>query len=341
MKPIALATEVLEEIRKNELLLPVACSGGSDSVALVRLLAEISDLRERLVVLHFDHLTRNGASSEDAKFVKQLAEELHLPFYLGKFEGDAQLPRNENVFRNARLKYFHRTLQTLKTPYLLTAHHLNDAIELLLLRLARGGSLEGLVALQPIQPYGEDIIHLRPLIHLKKQELTDYLVSHHYTWREDQSNQEDAYMRNRIRQQLLPLWQKLDPTRNLLETLNHSRLLMTEDATALRQMTEAAYAQCETDFSLSHPFSKQKFLDSDFFENKTTKALKREELQKLPNAIIRRVLHRFALTEEVSIESPVMQLILEKMANGEEFSYSVGKNKTLVGDKKLIFWRTQ
>lgn len=340
MNSIGLAAEVLEEIRKNEFLLPVACSGGSDSVALVRLLSEISDLRDRLVVLHFDHLTRNGASSEDAKFVEHLAQELHLPFYLGKFEGNMQATRNENVFRNARLMYFHNTLKALKTPYLITAHHLNDSIELLLLRLARGASLEGLVALQPIQPYGENFIHLRPLIHLKKQELTDYLLLHHHAWREDQSNQENVYMRNRIRQQLLPLWQNLDPTRNLLETLEHSRLLMTEDAIALKQFTEQAYTQCETEFSLSHSFSKQKSLDFDFFENKTAKALKREELQKMPNAIIRRVLHLFSQTEEVSIESAVMQSLLRKIANGEEFSCSLGKNKTLVGDKKLIFWRS-
>lgn len=163
----------------------VAVSGGVDSVALLDMLARLSE--HELVVAHFDHGIRTD-SAEDAAFVAGLAEKYGLSFEMLREELGAKA--SEELARNRRYEFL-RNLADKYGARIVTAHHADDAIETVAINLTRGTGWRGLAALD------SDIV--RPLLHLHKNEIKDYAKKNSLTWREDSTNKSDAYLRNRLR----------------------------------------------------------------------------------------------------------------------------------------------
>jgi len=181
----------------------LAVSGGADSVAMLRLLERInrSDYWGwELIVGHVDHGIRGRASQGDARFVKELAEELGVKcvvrtLRLGK---DA----SELAARVAR----HRALKAMaKECYgVVMAHHADDQAETVLMRLFRGTGLDGLGGIE-----ADTVVNgmriLRPLLGVRRSELCEYLGELRQEFREDATNASDRYSRNRLRQRVLPV----------------------------------------------------------------------------------------------------------------------------------------
>lgn len=185
----------------------VAVSGGVDSVALLDMLTRVPG--HELIVAHFDHGIRDD-SSDDALFVEELAKEYGLPFEtsreaLGK-------SASEQIARERRYLFL-RGLAQKHSARIVTAHHADDAIETIAINFKRGTGWRGLAVLD------SDIV--RPLLHTHKAELQAYAKNHNLTWREDSTNQSDAYLRNRIRK----LVKKLpDDEKRQLLALRHQQL---------------------------------------------------------------------------------------------------------------------
>ncbi|MGA3066609.1 MAG: tRNA lysidine(34) synthetase TilS [Tepidisphaeraceae bacterium] len=185
----------------------VGVSGGSDSVALLLLMSRRADLS--LHVVHLDHQIRGKASTEDAQFVKSLADALGLPCTIARrdqLEAEMrQLPANPSArYRALRMELFARVVRTENLQGVALGHHADDLAETILLRLLRGkgpagpGGVAGMSAVSRVR----GITVIRPLLHAGREELRDYLCAIGQTWREDQSNQSDRYQRNRIRRWL-------------------------------------------------------------------------------------------------------------------------------------------
>jgi tRNA(Ile)-lysidine synthase len=187
---------VLETISRYNMLPPgsrviVAVSGGADSVCLLHVLRELAPASV-VGVAHFNHQWRAEASDEDERFVASLASALSLPFFRAGMK-PAQGNREQEA-RRARLAFF----ATLGTTVAL-GHTRDDQAETVLYRFLRGSGLAGLAG---IAPAGNGII--RPLLDITRVEVEQFLRSRNIPWREDATNLDPRFARNRIRHELLP-----------------------------------------------------------------------------------------------------------------------------------------
>ena len=182
----------------NDRLL-VAVSGGSDSVALLRLLVELRpQFGYEIVVAHFDHQLRS-VSQDDARFVRELGARLRLDVHVGTWDA----PRTgEAAARDARHEFLQRTGRTLDCTAIVLGHHLDDQIETVLLRLGRGSGPRGLSGMHWRRRAPIDIV--RPLLDCRRDELVAYLQHLGQAWRDDASNTDLSRTRNRVRHLVFP-----------------------------------------------------------------------------------------------------------------------------------------
>jgi tRNA(Ile)-lysidine synthase len=224
-------------IRREELLRPgnrvgVAVSGGIDSVALLRLMIELrNELGLVLSVVHFNHKLRGAESDSDQQFVAGLAREHGLEFHVAN--GDvAQLAAEEHsgveaAARELRYGFFQELLEAnasadetahAKLDRIVTGHTLDDQAETVLMRLIRGTGLRGLGGIHPRivveseHGEGQGVI-VRPLLGVRRCELERYLGDIKQRWREDSTNFDSKFTRNRVRKLVLPMLEReFNPT---------------------------------------------------------------------------------------------------------------------------------
>jgi len=177
----------------------VAVSGGVDSIVLLDLLHQRSLQPDggswRLTVAHFDHGIRSD-SAADRQLVQAAAKIYGLPFVYD--EGQLGPSASEAAARKARYAFLHHVRNASGAKSIITAHHQDDVLETAIFNMIRGTGRKGLTALSS----RADIA--RPLLHIPKARLLAYAREQGLQWREDSTNQDQAYMRNYIRQRLLP-----------------------------------------------------------------------------------------------------------------------------------------
>jgi tRNA(Ile)-lysidine synthase len=193
----------------------VAVSGGADSVALlVALLERGAGLGLVLSVAHVNHELRGDDADADEAFVRDLSAAHGLEFLLRRCDTRAAARANgegiEEAARNLRYGFFRDLLAAGQVDTVATAHTLDDQAETVLLKLLRGAWTEGLGGIHPFyEGPGGGI--LRPLLATRRSEVEVYLRERHQPWREDTSNRDPAFTRNRIRHQLLPSLREYNP----------------------------------------------------------------------------------------------------------------------------------
>ena len=218
-RPIPLPLD--SSLLKPGLRLAVGLSGGADSVALLRALAAVS--REAGLVLHAAHLhhgLRGAEADGDLEFCRSLAGELNLPFHESRIDTTAETAPNrqsgksgesiEEAARRLRYNWFRQLMAAGIVDAVVTAHTLDDQAETVLGKFLRGAWTEGLSGIYPIVEFPEGRI-LRPLLGATRTEVEQYLNGLGQHWREDSSNCDPAYTRNRIRHELLPLLESWNP----------------------------------------------------------------------------------------------------------------------------------
>ncbi len=188
----------------------VALSGGADSVFLAQLVARARP-RPRALCVHVEHGLRGAQSEGDAEFCARLCQRLELPFVRRRalLEGEpGQGPDLEARLRRARYAALLEEAERARIDVLLTGHHADDALETLLLRWLRGTHLVGLAGLRAASERrdgrGRTLRVLRPLIGMRREEVRALLRRAGLRWREDSSNRDPRFARNRVRNLLLP-----------------------------------------------------------------------------------------------------------------------------------------
>jgi tRNA(Ile)-lysidine synthase len=198
--------------RWQDVTVLVAVSGGADSVALVRALAAMRPSGAApLVVAHFNHGLRGRESDADEQFVVELARQLNFPSRIGRApaaaspvgEGTAAVA-SEDESRQARYTFLIATAQDIGARYVATAHTADDQVETVLHRILRGTGLAGLAAMPRARELSPGIALVRPLLNMRRAEVREYLAEIHQPCREDSSNLDQSYTRNRLRHDLLP-----------------------------------------------------------------------------------------------------------------------------------------
>jgi tRNA(Ile)-lysidine synthetase-like protein len=173
----------------------LAVSGGRDSMALLEAMSR-SYPAERLIVAHYNHRTRGNESELDEALVKTECGRRGLRFVS---ERDPRTLASEGEWRQARRTFFSQVLAESGADYIVTAHHANDQLETVLMRLVRGTGLDGLQGI-PRQSGS----YLRPLLDVTRNEIDRYVADRQVKYRDDESNHSLDYLRNQIRHQAIP-----------------------------------------------------------------------------------------------------------------------------------------
>lgn len=196
----------------------LAVSGGIDSMVLVHLCAQ---LKLNFEVVHCNFMLRGAESDAETQFIESFCSSNGILIHTKYFDTNTIAANTKESIqitaRNLRYQWF-QEIMSLGFDYVLTAHHLDDSLETVLINFSRGTGLEGLTGI-PAQ--NGNII--RPLLPFSREEIEHFAEKNQIQWREDSSNASDKYLRNKIRHSIIPLFKELNAgfTDSFQNTLHH------------------------------------------------------------------------------------------------------------------------
>lgn len=218
----------------------VGVSGGADSVCLLVLLQELQkEMGFGLRVVHVNHGIRGGEARRDEQYVLQLCRERKIPCEVVRVDVPAlakeQKISEEEAGRNARRKALEENRKRNHGTKIALAHHQEDNAETFFLHLARGSKLKGLGGIYPVNG-----VYIRPLLCVGKKEIEAYLGKRKISYCMDQTNLEDTYMRNRIRNHVLPFFRE-QVNEKTIEHMNVTMEYLREVQGYLEERQKEAY----------------------------------------------------------------------------------------------------
>lgn len=216
--------KVLQYISEHQLFeagakVIVGVSGGADSVALLDMLYS---LKLECVVAHCNFHLRGAESNRDAFFVEELCEKYKLKYERIDFDTEAYAVQNsisiEMAARELRYNWFEQIRTIHLADRIAVAHHRDDSVETILLNLVRGTGIRGLTGISPQNGY-----IVRPLLCLGRDEILEYLKERKLSYVDDSTNNEDLYTRNKIRLNIIPLLETINPSAKeaIIRTAGH------------------------------------------------------------------------------------------------------------------------
>lgn len=243
----------------------VAFSGGSDSVALLAALRDYAGkYGTPLRLAHVNHGIRGEEALRDRDFCVAAAAQYGLPISVLDADVPALREANggsmEEVAREVRYDFFARVMAEYHIPLLATAHHADDQLETLLLRLARGTGPDGLCGIPPLRAMGEGRLVIRPLLTCEKATLEAYCRAHELPFVVDSTNEDIAYARNRIRQRVIPELRAInaavaDAATRLSETMRVDVSFLTEQTDAFVREAVTVLPQANGSACVSAPLA--------------------------------------------------------------------------------------
>lgn len=245
-----LRNKIFRYIKQQSLFNPgdtvvVALSGGADSVALLDILAGLPGFPLILVPAHLNHSLRGDESDGDESFVRRVAARYGLAAEVRRVDVNGLAKAKglslEEAGREARYGFFRELAARCGAAAVALGHHREDQAETVLLRLLRGAAGSGLAGMRPRTGGG---LFVRPLLDISRREIEAYLGKAGIDWREDSSNVDIHFLRNRIRHELLPLLCTYNP--QVVESLNNTAAVLAVDEELLCAVTADAYRRCAT-----------------------------------------------------------------------------------------------
>ncbi len=227
----------LKNIEKKKLFtkadkLLLGLSGGKDSMALAHLLL---DCGYKFSIAHCNFNLRGEEANADELFVKEYFQKKGVEVFTIRFQTKQYAESNncsiQMAARELRYKWFIELLEKEKFDFVLTAHHANDNVETFFINLLRGSGLNGL---KGIPEKTESVV--RPLLYATQEEINQYITKHVIPFREDSSNSEEKYLRNKLRKQVVPLLKEINPS--LEETMSREMLILKQSHSLLSEAIE-------------------------------------------------------------------------------------------------------
>ncbi len=272
--------EILELVRRTFLrhdmvvrgdTVVVGVSGGLDSVSLLDILSRLkAEYRLRLVIAHVHHGLRPEEGDREFRFVEGLASQYRVPFEGRRIEASTYA-KGANVqaqARRFRVRFFEEVAREWGASRIATGHHRDDHAETLLMQILRGTG--GLIGIRPVR----DGKYIRPLIEIPRESIQAYANGLGLPFREDSSNRKRTYLRNRIRQDLIP-WIRKEANPSFVDSLLQLASILEEETKCLDAVAEEALERITRRAS-----------------HKGEVILRRDLLEGMPRAIQRRVLRR-------------------------------------------------
>lgn len=235
-----------------------AVSGGADSISLLSVLHELGEYE--LFAVHVNHCIRGEESDRDEDFVSSFCQNLQVPLHVERVD----VPKiakergigTEECARNLRYEIFGRAAEKFGAEYIATAHNANDNLETAIFNLLRGTGTAGLAGIPTVRLLGKYRV-VRPLLCCPRTEIEAYLSANGIKYVVDSTNLGNDYARNRIRHEILPKLEELNP--ELYETVPASQKLLRSEAEFIADESEKAYqriadgSKCSKDELLALP----------------------------------------------------------------------------------------
>ncbi|WP_406621228.1 tRNA lysidine(34) synthetase TilS [Bacillus atrophaeus] len=217
----------------------VGVSGGPDSMALLNFLHTRFGRTSVIIAAHVDHSFRGAASEEDKRFVQTYCETERITCETVKIDVSAYAETNrlnkQAAARECRYRFFKDLMVKHQADYLALAHHGDDQVETMLMRLAKGTLGAGLAGMQPVRKFEAGWL-IRPFLSITKEEVLTYCLEHDVSYRTDESNAKDDYTRNRFRKAVLPfLKQESHDVHRKFQKVSEA---LTEDEQYLQSLTK-------------------------------------------------------------------------------------------------------
>jgi len=217
----------------------IGVSGGPDSLALLHyLLAEKEKQDLHLVVAHVDHMFRGQESYEDAIFVRDFCEQHRIPFEMTRVNVPEIMNKtgksSQIAARDVRYEFFLKIMEKYQYPFLALAHHGDDQMETMLMRVTRGSTGLARAGIPFIRPFYKGTI-FRPFLGLERADIIDYCQKQNLSPRIDPSNEKGIYSRNRFRKEIIPFLKKENP--HVHEHFQRFSEELTSDEIFLQELT--------------------------------------------------------------------------------------------------------
>ncbi len=192
--------------RKDKILIGV--SGGRDSIALLHVLYRLG---YDIVVAHCNFHLRGEESNRDSEFVTKHVQDMDVPFYSIDFDTELYARQNklsiEMAARELRYEWFDSLLKLTGCKYIAVAHHADDVVETFLINMTRGTGLHGLTG---IKAKNGNIV--RPFLRITRNDINDYIYDNGFDYVEDSTNSEVVYVRNKVRNIIIPALETINPS---------------------------------------------------------------------------------------------------------------------------------
>jgi len=326
--------------RSNSLL---ALSGGVDSMVLAVLLLRSG---VKFSAAHCNFQLREKDSDDDEEFVKNFCSQNKIELFVKKFDvGEFMKSGNystQMAARELRYSWFEQLMDKNGFNLLLTAHHLNDSVETFLINLSRGSGIAGLLG---IRKQNQKIF--RPLLNFSKNEIIDFAAKNNIGWREDRTNLETVYARNKIRHQIIPVLKEIQPEflNNFSKTVDHLKndysllkshieetkkklfkskegdiSICIEDLTALNHL-ETYLFHFFSEYGFDHPAEIEKLIcskNSGLIESKTHRLIKNRNELLLTTVKSDELPVEFELNQGSIIQKPLYLKVLKSATRDKD-----------------------
>lgn len=300
----------------------VGVSGGPDSMTLLTLLLELKEeYNLQIYVAHVNHMIRENAI-EDEEYVKKFCDKNNIKLFIKReniIEKSKQDKKGlEETGREVRYNFFEEVSKNTNSNKIAIAHNLNDKIETIIMNLTRGTGISGLKGIEPKREK-----YIRPLIEIERSEIEKYCEEKKLNPRIDESNQDNTYTRNKIRNIVIPYIKK-ELNTNIINNLNRLSEIVKENEEYLEKITTEAYKEILLE-------KQEKIIRFD-----TKKFIKQEKIiqKKLILKGIEEVLGTTQGIEKVNIEDI---LLLLNNNIGNKYIAPTKKIKIGIKDKKIYF----
>ena len=299
----------------------LALSGGPDSMCLLSLLEKA---KRKVICVHINHHTREN-NEKEYQFVKEYTAKRNIPleyykiseYTKGRFtEEEARKIRYEKIFEIAKRNH---------VKYILTAHHADDLVETIFMRILRGSSLEGYAGLKKESIWNDKVI-LRPLLSKKKKEIYEYLDQNHIPYVKDESNNDDKYLRNRIRHQILPIIENENPNYPS-KFLQFSQTLQEKNKIIIETIEEKKNQVEEQEKIYIEKFLKLSKLTQKAYVEEYLKRIYQEKIDRVTNKHISLFLQNvYSKNPNITLNFPDKYIFLKR--NGYVWLEKEQKNQT-------------
>lgn len=238
---VLITIQKYKQIKSGDFLV-IGVSGGPDSICLLHILNELKEkLNIKIYVAHINHMMRKEAIKEQ-EYVEKFCKKINVDCFVKQIDilkiSKEEKKGIEETGRNARYEFFEEILKKVGANKIVTAHNNNDKVETILMNILRGSGASGLKGISPVRQEK----YIRPLIDITREEIENYCILNKLKPKHDKSNEENIYIRNKIRNKLIPYIKKeFNP--NIINTINRLSDVITLQEEYINKQVEVIYKE--------------------------------------------------------------------------------------------------